>query len=112
MYIKISGIVVKGDGYGRKLGFPTVNLDVVEKIDMREGVYAGVGLLEGRAYIAGIVIGPKEKVEAHLVGYTGDAYGKQVELEIKKFIRNYKKFDTEEELIARIKEDILVCSQE
>lgn len=109
---KISGIVVKGDGYGKKLGFPTVNLDTKDMLPL-VGVYVGVANLENKEYRAGIVIGPKiedqQKVEAHLIGYSGDAYGKVVTLEIKKFLRAYKHFATEEELINQIRKDIEQC---
>ena len=106
---KISGVVIKGEGYGKKLGFPTVNLDVQRPSGANEGVYAGTVVLDGKEYRAGIVIGPGEKVEAYLVGYSGDAYGKEVTLEIKKFLRDFKKFNTEEELIGQIKKDIELC---
>ena len=109
----ISGIVVKGDGYGRKLGFPTVNLDFTATTLPQAGVYAGIATLEEETYRAGIVVGPevegKHKLEAHLIGYEGDAYGKVVTLEIKKFLRAYKHFATEEELINQIKKDIEQC---
>ncbi|HEY4493964.1 MAG TPA: riboflavin kinase [Candidatus Paceibacterota bacterium] len=114
MDFKITGKVVKGDGYGKKLGFPTVNLEVFSTEELPpEGVYVGVGILEGGEYRAGIVIGPKKdnknKVEAHLIGYNGDAYGKEVRLKINKFLRKYQKFDTEAELIIQIKKDIDLC---
>ena|SRR3989344_9145929 len=108
----ISGKVVKGDGYGKRLGFPTVNLetkrDQIKKFPPG-GVYTGRVVLDSVEYRAGIVIGPNEKLEAHLLGYSGDAYGKKVTLKINKFIRVYKKFDTEEELIIQIKEDLKLC---
>jgi len=106
----ISGKVVKGDGYGRKLGFPTVNLEVSSTEALPPvGVYSGNAVLENKRYRAGIVIGPNEKVEAHLIGYAGDAYGKHVVLELKNFLRDYKNFETEVELITQIKKDIEQC---
>ncbi|MBI3888750.1 riboflavin kinase [Candidatus Nomurabacteria bacterium] len=112
LYI-ISGKVIKGDGYGRKIGFPTVNLEVDEALRQaqgkqfpRDGVYAGTATMEGKIYRAGIVIGPNNRIEAHMIGYVGDAYGKEVTLEINKFLREFKKFDTEEELIEQIKKDL------
>jgi FAD synthase len=107
----IIGRVVKGDGYGRKLGFPTMNLETEEKKFPPEGVYCGTAVLEGKKYRAGIVIGPGKKIEAHLLGYTGDAYGREVALEINTFLREFKKFDTEEKLIAQIAADLKICSQ-
>lgn len=107
--------MVKGDGYGRKLGFPTVNLETSAKEITPDGVYAGEAMLmfntECRTFRAGIVIGPNNKVEAHLIGYTGDAYGKEVKLTIEKFLREIKKFETEEELINQIGKDLKKCLQ-
>jgi len=108
----ISGKVIHGDGYGKKLGFPTVNLETTKAYIPREGVYAGDAILEGKKYRAGIVIGPigtQKKIEAHLIGYSGDAYGKEATLQLKKYLRPYKNFNTEEELIAQIKEDLKQC---
>lgn len=105
----IKGKVVKGDGYGKKIGFPTVNLETGKEILPPVGVYAGRVVLEGKEYRAGIVVGENAKVEGHLIGYSGDAYGKVVNLTLEKFLREYKKFETEEELINQIKKDIQLC---
>lgn len=110
---KIKGRVIHGDGYGRKLGFPTVNLATEFLEFPPEGVYTGNASMGGENYRAGIIIGPKtngqNKIEAHLLGYSGDAYGQEVELEIKKFLRAYIKFETEQDLINQIKKDIEQC---
>ncbi len=109
---KITGKVIHGDGYGKKLGFPTVNLETETlrhaqgKQEIPLGIYAGLAFLEGKVYKAGIVIGPMGKIEAHLIGYDGDAYDKEVTLTTNKFLREYKNFATEQELINQIKEDI------
>ncbi len=105
MNYEIKGRVIKGDGYGRKLGFPTVNLETKDELP-KAGVYAGEAVLESKIYRAGILINPTGKVEAYLIGYDGDAYGKEVTLKIEKFLREYKKFETEEELIIQIKKDL------
>lgn len=105
---KIAGTVVKGDGYGRKLGFPTINLDIVSK-DIKSGVYSGIVVIGNKEYRAGIVISPKGKIEAHIIGFIDDAYGQDVMLELEKFIREYKSFDSEAELIEQIKKDIALC---
>lgn len=116
----ISGKVIRGDGYGRKIGYPTINLDRRNFLRMKKGlkfgVYAGKVKLLGKTYKAGIVIGPIDKkglprVEAHLIRYIGNAYGVKVTLELKKFIRKFKKFKTEKELITQIKKDLKLCSQ-
>ncbi len=109
MRYTISGKVIKGDGYGRKIGFPTVNLNSKTRDLPKTGVYAGKVSLDGIEYRAGIVVGPGKKLEAHLIGYDGNAYGKEVTLEIKNFLRKFKKFDTEEKLIIQIKKDLNLC---
>ena len=105
----ITGKVLRGAGYGKQLGFPTVNLNTQIEVKPLSGVYAGSAKLEGKIYRAGIVVGPGEKVEAHLIGYNGDAYGKTVTLFVEKFLRELKKFDTEAELINQIEKDLEQC---
>jgi riboflavin kinase/FMN adenylyltransferase len=116
----ISGKVIKGDGYGKKIGFPTLNIDRKKFLALDKkpifGVYAGRVFLDKKQYKAGIVIGPVDskglpKIEAHLIGYKGNAYGKKATVEINKFIRKFKNFKTEKELIMQIKKDIKLCSQ-
>ncbi|MDR3519338.1 MAG: riboflavin kinase [Candidatus Pacebacteria bacterium] len=120
MQYKISGKVIKGDGYGNKIGFPTLNLDRKKFLALDKkpsfGVYVGLATLNKKQYKAGIVIGPLDKkslpkIEAHLIGYKGNAYSKKATLELNKFIRKFKSFKTEKELIAQIKKDIKICSQ-
>ena len=101
----IRGIVRKGRGYGRKIGYPTINISTTA-VQPLEGVYVGKVMISDKEYNAGIVVGPGNKVEAHMIDYNGDAYGKEVTIEIKKFIRKFKKFRTEKELIAQIKKDL------
>ncbi len=111
----ISGRVIKGDGYGKEIGFPTINIDRKNFLNLKQrpvfGVYAGQVKLSGKIYKAGIIIGPLDKrrlpkVEAHLVGYKGNAHGKKAIFEIKKFLRKFEKFKTDKELIAQIKKDL------
>ncbi len=103
-----TGKVVAGDKYGRTLGFPTANLDV--KLDnFVSGVYGGTGTINKKTYRAAIVINNEGRIEAHLLGYRGDAYGKILELNLKKILRDYVKFDNEKDLIAQIRKDIKRC---
>jgi FAD synthase len=104
----ISGKVVVGDKYGRKLGFPTANLGVKLK-DFISGVYGGKAIINKKTYRAAIVINDVGRIEAHLLGYRGDAYGKTLTIIPVKILREYKKFDTEADLIAQIRKDVKRC---
>ena len=117
MSLIIEGKVLKGDGYGRKLGFPTANLDrkqfIKDKLDLPLGIYAGMAFLHHKNLIrkAAIVIGPLDKknqpkLEAHILGFSGRLYGKKLTLYPYKFLRPFEVFKTEKILVAQIKKDI------
>ena len=117
----LTGKVIRGDGYGKKIGYPTINLDRRHFLKLKNkptfGVYAGWVNLKNKKYKSGIIIGPLDakglpKIEAHLIGFNGDAYGNFVTIEICRFIRKFKVFNNEVDLIRAIKKDIDVCSQE
>jgi len=121
MYI-IRGKVIRGEGYGKQLGFPTANLD--RRHFSRLKVKPKLGIWAGRAriltthyslptinYKAAIVIGPKDKnglpkIEAHLIGFKGNLYGKKLTLDVVKYLRPFKKYRNERELIVQIRKDV------
>jgi len=104
----ISGKVVRGDKYGHKLGFPTANLE--NKLEnFVSGIYGGKATIGKKTYRAAIIINPEGRIEAHLLGFRGDAYGKTLDLNLKKILRDYIKFETEAELIAQIRKDLKKC---
>lgn len=116
--IQISGKVIRGDGYGKKIGFPTINIDRRQFLKLKTkpkfGIYKGVVNVGVKEYRAGIIIGPLDhqklpKIEAHLLGFRGNLYGEFVTMEIIKFIRKFKKFKTEKELVAQIGKDLSKC---
>lgn len=122
--IMLSGRVIKGDGYGRKLGFPTANLDRRDysrrKLKIKFGIYAGIASCQLRPtsglYKAAIVIGPVDnrglpKIEAHLIGVKGNLYGKKISLQLVKYLRPFRKFKSEKALKAQIQKDILIIKK-
>jgi riboflavin kinase/FMN adenylyltransferase len=111
----LSGQVVRGDGLGRQLGFPTANLDVAGLILPPGGVYAAHAEAGGRNYRAVLNIGfrptiaqpqPQLRVEAHLLDFSGDLYGQELELFFVEKLRDEKKFGSVEELRRQIACDI------
>jgi riboflavin kinase/FMN adenylyltransferase len=108
----ISGKAIKGKEKGKKLGFPTVNIGLNKKIE--SGVYAGSVRVGDKDYKAGIFVSPDGKLlEAHIIGFSGDLYGENVEVEINRKLREIKKFENDEELKAQIKRDIEnICLRE
>ena len=112
MKTTVSGRVIKGKGKGRRLEFPTVNLEFHEKIE--SGVYAGLVSIDNRKYKAGTFVNPDKKfIEAHLIGFSGDLYGREIKIKIGKKIRDVMKFENDEELKRQIERDIeTICSRE
>jgi riboflavin kinase / FMN adenylyltransferase len=115
--MQIKGKVMKGAGYGKKLGFPTVNIDRRDfyrrKIKLKEGIYAGFVLRRknNSKYKAGIVIGPKDKrgllkLEAHILGFSGNLYGEQLIFYPLAYIRPFKHYKSEAALKEAIGKDI------
>lgn len=122
---QLSGKVVKGEGRGRGLGFPTVNLRVnPDKLIPSHGVYAGYCECQGprakgqRRYKVAVNIGArptfgvgKVLVEAHIIGFFGNLYGKHVVLNLTKKLREEKHFSDVKKLIAQIKKDVIAVKR-
>lgn len=111
----VTGLVVAGVGRGSLLGFHTANIETPDKASLPgRGVYAGfIRIGEGRRKKCAISIGTaptfsgtKSRLEAHILGFKGDIYGKQVELEIKAKIRDEKKFEDARALARQIARDV------
>jgi riboflavin kinase/FMN adenylyltransferase len=107
---EVEGIVVRGDGRGRELGFPTANLDIPESLLVPpDGVYAGWAGGHRAAVSIGTnphFDGVERRVEAHLLDFDDDLYGKRLVVEIWAPIREQRRFDSLEELVAAIDDDV------
>jgi riboflavin kinase/FMN adenylyltransferase len=111
-----SGPVIPGDGRGRTIGIPTANVDVPEgKILPPNGVYACWASVDGQKYRAMVNIGVRPtftdgvvtpRVEAHLLEYQSDLYGKTMRLEFIEYLRGEQKFASIDALISQIRADI------
>ncbi len=111
----ISGRVIEGEHLGQKLGFPTANLDVAGLALPPNGVYAGLANYNGKAYRAALNIGFRPTVatsaqvihvEAHLLSFSGELYGEELEIEIGDKLREEKKFASKADLREQIARDI------
>ncbi|HKU55894.1 MAG TPA: riboflavin biosynthesis protein RibF [Gaiellaceae bacterium] len=107
---EVEGVVVRGDGRGRELGFPTANLDVPGALLLPpDGVFAGWA----RDHRAAISIGTnphfdgvERRVEAHLLDFDGDLYGQRLVVELWAPLREQRRFDSLEDLVAAIGDDV------
>jgi len=111
----LSGRVVKGARLGQQLGFPTANLDATGLVLPPNGVYAGLANVQGRTCRAALNIGFRPTVsstsqltyvEAHLLNFSGELYGLELEVEIGEKLRDEKKFASTAELREQIARDI------
>ncbi|HXD89082.1 MAG TPA: bifunctional riboflavin kinase/FAD synthetase [Urbifossiella sp.] len=113
-HYRVCGTVVAGAKRGSTLGFPTANLGAIPTVLPGHGVYAGRAKLEdGTAWPAAINIGPNPtfgesaaKVEVHLIGFTGDLYGRPLAVEFLRRIRDVRAFAGKDDLIAQLKRDV------
>lgn len=110
----LEGIVVRGDGIGKSLGFPTANISVHEKkLLPPDGVYAGYAEVGGRTFKAAINIGLRPSVrggvrlvEAYLIGFGEGILGATVTLTFVVKMRPEMKFSNREELKRAIVKDV------
>lgn len=108
---KFSGVVEQGAGRGTVLGYPTANISVSEIIPT--GIYAGYVIYDTQCYPAAIFCGSAEtfndtvpKIEAYILDFSEDLYKKTITVELYKKIRDSKKFETTEQLVRAIEQDI------
>ncbi len=105
------GKVVRGDQLGRKLGFPTANLEYTssEKIHLGHGVYAVYVDIDAIKYKGMLSIGtrptlsdPTEKVEVNIFNFDKEIYGRDLKVTVKKYLRAQEKYASLEDLIKQL----------
>lgn len=107
---EVEGAVVGGDRRGAGLGYPTANLDVPPGLLVPKlGIYAGAVL--GRRAAVSIGTNPhfggtERRVEAFLLDYDGDLYGRRLVVELWERLRDEAAFGSEAELVAAIDDDV------
>lgn len=110
---RIAGDVVTGAKRGRTIGFPTANLGGVPTVLPGNGVYAVRATVDGRPWPAAANVGPNptfgenaQKIEVHLLDFTGDVYGKPMDVEFVARLRETRPFQGATDLIEQLKRDV------
>ncbi len=110
----LTGLVVKGDGRGRQLGFPTANMRLFRQLYPKKGVYYSKVVIGTDTYSSITNIGSRPtfttsevcKVETHILDFNKDIYGKEISVELIDFLRPEKKFNSVTELLEQIALDV------
>jgi len=109
----IRGEIIYGNQVGRTIGYRTANFEYKNYYLPKNGVYAGYVIYEGNKYAAMINIGnnptlnyvQEKRLEAHIINFDADLYGKVMEVFFLKRLRKEIKFDTKEELLLYLDKD-------
>ena len=116
----LKGIIVRGRGIGKDLGYPTANMEIPEdyKLIPKNGVYVVRSVLDGRTIFGMMNIGTnptvggkEQTIETYFFDLEKDLYGKEFTIEMLVRIRDEKKFNSVEELKIAMKQDQAFSSQ-
>ena len=114
----VRGRVVRGDGRGRQIGFPTANLDLISRLVPGRGTYAVSVELGGKHLeaVANLGIRPTFAghtfcTEVHLLDYEGNLYGEELRVHFVERIRDERRFEGIEALTAQIHKDVAQARQ-
>ncbi|MEM9589691.1 MAG: riboflavin kinase, partial [Planctomycetota bacterium] len=115
---RIRGRVSRGDRRGREIGFPTANLVDCDVLLPGPGVFGGRAFVGDSAYDAALHLGPlptfgqgESRAEVHLIGYSGDLYGRTLEVELATRIRDIERFDDVDALTRQLRHDVRQVKQ-
>ena len=117
--VVVEAEVVSGNKLGRKLGFPTANMDISNRIDITNGVYRSRITIDGAEYNAMSNVGIRPSVvstgrwlETHIFDFNGDLYGKVLTVCLVEKIREERKFSSVAELRAQLEHDMEYCREQ
>ncbi|MFH1207181.1 MAG: EamA family transporter [Patescibacteria group bacterium] len=108
--VNFTAKAIAGEGRGKSLGTPTVNLDKTD-LDLTHGIYTAKVAADGKIYPALLHFGFKEtfndklSLELYLHNFNGELHNQEVRVEVLEKIREVKKFQSKEDLIAQMEED-------
>lgn len=114
----VRGVVVRGEGRGRQLGFPTANLQIgqADKLIPPPGIYAVRGVLRSGTHAGALHLGPRPTfrgspptVELHLLDFDQDLYGEEVRVDFVARLREVRPFDSVAALVEQMREDVEVA---
>lgn len=118
--VSILGTVIKGNLLGRRLGFPTANINPHHEVIPPQGVYAVRVIFNDKKFKGVCYIGTKPTfesgnkkihIEVHIFNFNKKIYGKYVEIQFVKNIRTDKKFDSLARLAQQIKKDVILAKR-
>jgi riboflavin kinase/FMN adenylyltransferase len=109
----LTGEVIHGNHRGRTIGVPTANLKCEDVLIPADGVYAGRCTIDGKPHAAAVSIGTnptfrdrQRSVEAHLIGFSGDLYGRTIRVELLDWLRDQWKYNGVEPLKKQLSRDL------
>ncbi len=110
---RIRGLVTHGAARGQRLGFPTANVAAIDTLLPATGVYAGRAIIDATVWPAAINLGPNPtfgeqafKVEVHLIGFAGSLYGRPLEVDFLRRLRDIRPFASVDELKRQLDDDV------
>ena len=100
------GVVIEGSRRARELGYPTLNIKLEDSTI--SGVFAARVRLDETEYPAAAFADPeRDLLEAHAIGFDGDAYGKEIEIELLERLRDTRSFADDMQLKEAITADVV-----
>jgi len=113
-HFMLTGEIVKGNNLGEKIGFPTANLFIEEtyKLLPKTGSYIVKSEIENQTVYGMMNIGynptvkgKKQTIEIHFFNFKKDLYGKKIQIDVLKFLRDEQKFDSVDDLKNQLEND-------